>query len=673
MGILKLKKESYKIILERYFLFQNETTSLEPLTEILKSFRVENFGVILGYLESHKQVAENFGYYVINIFKDKSFNLSLTEANILSENAFFPELRKRILDTFLPAVENENTVWAVMDNVSLRMVTNFKYFREVSQEDLYRFFDLLGISYFSGKASVKRDILFSLNILAWRVIGNAMEVEVVRMVPEYRKFDNPFLALQEELNHINEAFRKNENFQIHSKNENYIQIKIYLSHCQEFVNTAFKNSSLYGISGKINQSLIKIRQQLQRIKDILPLLVADGKEDISRNSQVLFLNILEYKSHKNNLREFADESTRLLSHLITNHTAETGSHYITSSAKDYVKMFWKASFGGVIVGFLCIFKMLYSYAEGSEFSHAFLYSFNYAMGFIMIYLMGYTLATKQPAMTAATMAKVLSYGRNTSKNYTSFASVVSQLFRSQFISFVGNVLWAFPVALLVIYGLDVLLNSNLATQEADYLLMQLDPFRSRAVFHACIAGFFLFLSGIIAGFAGNSTVYYKIPLRIAKNPFFNQLIGEKRSEALAGYYARNYPGIISNLWFGIFMGSTGPIGKFLGLDIDIRHITFASGNFALGLYGKGFNIPVDLFIICLATVFIIGFFNFIVSFGLSIVLALRSRKIDFSEFVLILREIVKHFFSHPLHFFVPIPSELDDKAAKMIDETVSKK
>jgi site-specific recombinase len=78
------------------------------------------------------------------------------------------------------------------------------------------------------------------------------------------------------------------------------------------------------------------------------------------------------------------------------------------------------------------------------------------MGFIMIYLMNFTLATKQPAMTAATMAHVISE-KNDKKNYLEFAHLVSKLFRSQFIAFVGNVLWSFPVALGIIYGLEVLL------------------------------------------------------------------------------------------------------------------------------------------------------------------------------------------------------------------------
>jgi site-specific recombinase len=63
--------------------------------------------------------------------------------------------------------------------------------------------------------------------------------------------------------------------------------------------------------------------------------------------------------------------------------------------------------GGFIVGFLCIFKLLLSKLETSGFGHAFYYSLNYSLGFIAIYIFGFTLATKQPAMTAATITKLL--------------------------------------------------------------------------------------------------------------------------------------------------------------------------------------------------------------------------------------------------------------------------
>lgn len=663
-------KDSFSTILIKYFSFRNETKSLDPLIEILHRIRKVHFTEVLNFLRENEEVTENFSYYIRNLFEGKPFNLSLTEANILSENAFYPEFKKRLLDTFLPSVENEETIWYLVDTVSVRPKADLEFFRNLKKEDLDEVFRLLKIDRMILKPSVKNELLFSLNILAWRIIGNAMDVQVVNMAPEYRKFDNPFLAMQNEIDLLNQSYKENPEFLLTSKDVNYKQIKVYLKQCLEFVALAFKNSSKYGISGKINQSLLKIRQQLERMTDILSVMIFDKEEDVLKNSKRLFFKILEYKSHKNNLRELFSDSTTLKSHLITNHTAETGSHYIASTTKDYLMMFWRASGGGIIVGALCVLKLLYGYIPGSDFSHAFLYAFNYAMGFIMIFLMNYTLATKQPAMTAATMAKVLSEGENTQKNYTDFAHLVSKLFRTQFIAFMGNVLLAFPIALAIIYGIDVLFAQNFAAEKSTKLLTDLDPFESKAIFHACIAGFFLFISGIISGNVGNSSVFYHIPKRIEKNPFLNYFFGKSASKGLSDYYAKNWAGIISNFWFGIFLGITGPVGLFFGLDLDIRHITFASGNFALGLYGADFSVTAKTFWISFVTVFLIGFFNFAVSFGLSMILAFRSRKVNFGEVKEIYREIVRYFLKNPLRFFLPIRSNLDNSAKEMVDNTV---
>lgn len=666
MRFLKSNTETFAKVLTKYFTFKNESQSIDILYEVWHSIKREDFEIVLDFLKEKPEIAENLGYYLRSLFSGKPFNLSLTEANILSENAFFPELKKRLLDKVLPPVDNECSIWYLIDYVSVRPGKDLEYLRQISETDLDECFELLGISKFIALKNVREELLFSANILAWRAIGNALDIGVMNMVPEYKNYDNPFLALQDELDLLNREYRKDENYQLTSKDLHYKQIKIYLEQCLTFVDTAFKNSSKYGISGKINQSLLKIKQQIKRILDIIHLLILDKEEDKVSKSKKLIFNILEYKSHKNNITELFNDSTRLMSHLITNHTAETGSHYISSTQKEYMKMFWKASGGGVVVGALCILKMMYAYPAGSEFSHAFMYAFNYAMGFIMIYLMGFTLATKQPAMTAATMAKVLSDEVNTRKNYQDFALFVSRLFRTQFVAFIGNVLWAFPVSLALIYSLDVLFNYNFAAEKSTVLLKDLNPFESKALFHASIAGFYLFISGIISGNIGNNSVFYNIPNRIAKNPMLKNIVGEKTAQSLSKYYEKNWAGIASNFWFGVFLGVTGTIGKFIGIDIDIRHITFAAGNFAIGLYGKGFDVELSLFWICLITVFLIGLFNFLVSFGLSMGLALRSRKISFDEVGEILKEIFRFFIKNPMSFFFPVRSpEVVKRAEEM--------
>ncbi|MFC4162539.1 recombinase [Epilithonimonas zeae] len=671
MAIRLLNKDSFSTILKNHFSERNETVSLQPLSEIISSLKREDLDVFTAYLKDNDKIKENLIYYIYNVFKDRPFNLSLTEADILSENAFYPEFKKRILNKVLPPIENEKTIWYLVDNVLVTPRKDLQFFQNSPEDKMDELFQLLRIDQFINNNHVKKELLFSINILAWRVIGNALDVEVMKMVPEYRNFDNPFLALQNELDLLNAKFKESSSFKLTSSDEIYKQTKIYLEQCLDFVTIAFKNSSKYGISSKTNQSLLKIRQQLQRMADIIKLFVVDEEKDYLINSKQLFFNIIKYKSHKNNLRDLVSDSTRLMSHLITNHTAETGTHYITSTFKAYMKMFWKASGGGVIVGALCVLKMLYSYVPASDFAHAFLFSMNYAMGFVMIYLMRFTLATKQPAMTAATMAKVLSEGDN-KNTYVEFAHVVSQLFRSQFIAFVGNVLLSFPVSLIIIYGLEILFKQNFAFEKSSRLLYDLNPFDSKAILHACIAGVFLFISGVISGNISNNSVFYQIPRRIAKNPFINYFFGQSIAKRLSDYYSKNWAGIVSNFWFGVFLGATAPIGLFLGLDLDIRHITFAAGNFALGLYGKDFVVSSYTFWISFVTVFVIGFFNFAVSFGLSMLLAFRSRKVEMSEAREIFKEIFRYFVKNPFRFFFPLRSRLDEKSKRMIQDVSTK-
>ena len=661
-------KESFDTVLKKYFSEPYALDSVQPMRELFQSLKRTNFEVFLAYLKNNEEIKNNFRDYLFILFSNKSFSKALTDAYILSENAFFPELKKRISYKFLPPVEDENTVSYIISKVLFNPKSDSNYIKNINPEDGSEFFKLMEIEKISTLPKVKKELLISANILALRSVGNALEAGIAKMVPEYKNFDNPFVALQSELDSLIGRFKEDENLQINSKDVDYKQIKIYLQQCLDFVDKAFKNASKFGISSKINQSLLKIRQQLRRIQDIIPILVVDNEEDVLTNSKNLVSNTLKYNSHRNNVRELIDDSTRLISHLITSHTAETGTHYIATSSKEYLKMFWKASGGGIIVGFLCIFKMMMSYSHGSEFSHAVLYSLNYAFGFIIIYLLGFTLATKQPAMTAATMAKVLSDESSSDKNYKEFANLVAKLSRTQFIAFVGNVLWSFPVALAIIYGMDWFRDENFAAAKANKLLKDLNPIESKAILHACIAGFFLFISGIISGNISNSSIFNQVPERISQSPFLNQVIGAKNSKKLSDFYTKHWAGIISNFWFGIFLGVIAPLGVFLGLDLDIRHITFSAGNFALALYGKGFDIDTYTFVISLVTIFLIGAFNFIVSFGLSMLLAFRSRKVNFGELTIIYKTILKYFIKNPLRFFIPLKSELDGASKDLIQD-----
>ena len=92
------------------------------------------------------------------------------------------------------------------------------------------------------------------------------------------------------------------------------------------------------------------------------------------------------------------------------------------------------------------------------------------------------------------------------------------MFRSQFIAFVGNVIMAFPISLLGIWLIDYIFHYNIAATKWVKLITDFSPVHSLAIFHAAIAGVFLFLSGIISGSIANRDRHNQVYFRITEHP-----------------------------------------------------------------------------------------------------------------------------------------------------------
>lgn len=648
--------------------------NLEPLVELIRLIRplkIKNIQTVdlqeaISFLKENYSCRKQLSIYLKEILKDKKFNKILSDAAILQDVDFIFEVKKRIFAKFLPYQPQKDTLEYVLNQV-FYLANDGIWINKIPLNQLVELYDLLKFKsiYVSTEPnSVLSELFVAMHLITQRISGRAMETDVIKMVPEFDYIESPFSAFENELFLIKDRIRSSNTHYITSDDLSYAQLLVLHKQCEEFVEKAFDNISKYGISLRVNQNLLKIRQQLKRLKFLISLLVVDKEKDKKENGIVLASRLIKFNCYKNNVRKFIGESTQLISYEITQHTAKTGENYITEGRNEYFKMFRTALGGGFIVGILCIVKVLLSKAEASYFGHAFLYSMNYAIGFIAIYLLGFTLATKQPAMTASALIKaledgVLKQGRDAEK-YKAFAILFARVFRSQFIAFVGNVIMAFPVSLLGIWLIDYFLHYNIVATKWESLLVDLSPIHSLAIFHAAIAGIFLFLSGIITGSVANRDKHNQVYFRIAEHPFLKRNLGKTRTLKLAKVYEKRWAGIISNFWFGVFMGSTASIGLFLGLNLDIRHITFASGNLALGLYGANYTVSNSMLLWGIFGIGIIGLVNFIVSFSLSMGLAFRSRAISLYELRFVAISIWNHFKSSPVSFF--FPTEKKDKS-----------
>ena len=186
------------------------------------------------------------------------------------------------------------------------------------------------------------------------------------------------------------------------------------------------------------------------------------------------------------------------------------------------------------------------------------------------------------------------------------------------------------------------------------LLMDQHPWRSLALLYACFTGFFLFASGIIAGYWQNKIQYGCIKERLKKHPALKISMSPRRLDKLANYTEKNFGALIGNIALGFFLGFAGIMGKILGIPFDIRHITISAGNTAIGIYGMGIdNIPPYFLLAVVFGVLGIGLLNFLVSFSLAFLVAVKSRGIRFAQYPKLLRTVMNYFWKHPRQYILP--------------------
>jgi site-specific recombinase len=189
-------------------------------------------------------------------------------------------------------------------------------------------------------------------------------------------------------------------------------------------------------------------------------------------------------------------------------------------------------------------------------------------------------------------------------------------------------------------------------EKGAHLMADLDPL-SWAIPHAAVAGFYLFLSGLITGYFDNQAAYSNIGPRIARLRWLRKLLGGERAGRFGNYIQDRLGGIMGNFLFGCMLGSTGVIGTILGLPLDIRHIAFSSANIGYALVGFQFALPIKAVLWGVLGIALIGFTNLTVSFALALRTALGARRIQLDHWSPLLKAIGRRFRRQPRSFLLP--------------------
>ncbi|OON63634.1 recombinase [Massilia sp. KIM] len=621
--------------------------------------------------------------YITTLLEQRRHTSLYSDIGILSNDGFVTEFKRRLTYRFLPPALDDTYLSDTVDQVLYRD-DDYEWIRRVPNADWMELFDVVADAPPPHDATPDRaryvtlmGLLDAIRTLSCRICALGLEPRLVHSYGEIEDFDSPFLMQNIEVNRYLDEYGRYLDGHIEQP-EDARHLLVMIDQCEDVVLKIRRSALANGTSVALTYLLVALQQSLDRLHKLLYLVDLSGTlppastvdldalatttarpaEPVVSDKRLaaiaLAQELIEAHNRKYELRGLLSNNVDLLARNVTENASRTGEHYIAESRKELRRMLGSSAGAGVIVGFMAMFKILLGSLRTAPLVEAFLFSMNYSLGFVLIHVLHFTIATKQPAMTAQRIAASLHRAENgRGVDVDRLAELVNKVLRTQLVAVLGNVLLAFPVAWALAEGWYWFTGAHLVSPDkAHHLLLDVDPIHSLAVFYAAIAGVWLFVAGLISGYYDNKALYTRMGQRVRQLRGLRRLLGEERLDRLSRYVENNLGGLMGNFFFGILLGSTGTIGYLLGLPLDIRHITFSTANVATAIVGLDYQLTREQLGNAALGVFLIGAVNLLVSFGLALWVALRARKIRFKRGILLLRALGRRFLHAPVEFFI---------------------
>ena len=646
----------------------------------------QNIQHLIEILRQHPEYGDGLSSFVLKLIIQYRQIALYTDTGIMSDQGFFNSLRRLIGHRFLPLLPQEDSVVELVGYLFDKR-TDERWLSNIDTDKWDALVDLLKVNdeHLHLIATAKNSILNAIIILSYRISGIGLHPDLMDSYPQMLNYSASFVAQnQEAVLYVNQYREAHEldtlTDVIPEKAVDPAPLLVMIEQCEDIVATIRKRIYKTGISIRLTNMMLRLDQSLQRMR-ILTELVSDNYDKRDQAVIELIQALITTASRRYSIGYLIDNNTKLLSRKVTENAGRVGEHYISTDKAGYRKMFQKASIGGFIIAFMATTKILTYHLALAPMGRAFINSMIYGLGFVFIHIVHGTVATKQPAMTAAAIASTISDSSGKkSHQLNKLSELVVDILRTQFVAIMGNIMVAVPVALIISFAwLQYTGAPMINTDKAAHLLHELDPFRSLALPHAAIAGVYLFLSGLIAGYYDNLAVYNQIGARIQRHKLLKYLLPRAWLQRLGGFVEANLGAIMGNFLFGVFLGSTATIGFLFGLPIDIRHIAFASANLAHGLFNISANqLDWQIVLLSILGVALIGMVNLMVSFSLALFVALRSKEVKFIDWSRLTKQLFSHVLTHPSDFFWPRDkpmkyARIDSQGHMIFDDTSSNK
>ena len=435
----------------------------------------------------------------------------------------------------------------------------------------------------------------------------------------------PFHALATDFDVLQAAFLASPQQHNAERQAALNQYLLRLDACRHAAASVYTHLEVHGISVNLVFQLRQMRTRVLRIRALLDCLLSDRPQQLTAQ---LLADLVKMGLARRSLRDLIAANSSMLAAKVAERSSETGEHYITRTRAEYMRMLRDAAGGGAVMSITTLMKFVVLSMSLSAFWSGFYAGLNYALSFVLIQMLHWTVATKQPAMTAPAMAaKLKELGAPGAVE--GFVDEVTHLVRSQVAAIVGNLALVAPAVLLISTALWFILGAPMIDATvAKHVLQDLTLLGPTALF-AALTGVLLFASSIIAGWTENWFVLHRLDSVIRYNPKVTSALGPARAERWASFMRHNISGLAANVSLGLMLGLVPAFAAFFGLGLEVRHVTLSTGQLAAAAASLGPDLlQQGPFWWCVGGIVITGALNVGISFYLAFLLALRAHNVS---------------------------------------------
>lgn len=584
------------------------------------------------------------GETIASILHETSMTSLFATTGLIERESFWTEVSTRLGNKLLPKRPLGRDLKYFFEIV-LNSPTDYLWVRRLEESTVEQVFDWINTASIDSEA-VWQHILDEEREAALILTGHLRSMgfhpKVLERIEPRSVSENPFFRLDSLLI---KALIEND-----SSAETRSEITSAIAESRGMIQEVIEHLDDFGIDINTVFLIDRMELALKRLQDLWMLM----RPTRSVRQTLNFLSLLIEQSYdRRSLKGLFSDTFSLVSRDISERTAAVGEHYITRTWPEYRQMFRRALGGGAVTALTTLVKFGVTSIAFAGLVGGFFASLNYAVSFVIIHLFGWTLATKQPSTTGPALAARMS-NLETDEDYQTLVRDISHVARTQFIGVVGNVIAVVPITFLICFlYVQVLGTPLISPYVARYSIDSFSILGPTVVF-AAFTGILLWLSSVIAGWVDNWFAYHRLFRAIKFNRRLTFAFGERTTTVMALWLRRNMSPLAANISLGILLGLTPAVLNFIGIPLEVRHVTLAAGALAASLASTPISeMPWNPTILAILGITVTGALNIVVSFSFALIVAMNARKINSDERKQIFAIIREEIRKNPRAFFFP--------------------